>query len=160
MPPRSPWPRSIEAWLADVRYRSEQEQALGDVKRSLARLCIERAQNLFARELTGEGMLWLARALENVPPDSPRLDRVVRASLGGWHASGQTAGANPLARRQRPRPWRSAPTGGCLATACADRTARLWDLAQGAPLSSPIRHERTVRALAFSPDGQSHRHGV
>ena len=32
----------IEAWLADVRYRGEHERALGDVKRSLARLAVER----------------------------------------------------------------------------------------------------------------------
>ena len=33
----------IEAWLADVRFRGEQERAQDDVKRSLVRLCIERA---------------------------------------------------------------------------------------------------------------------
>src|SRR5439155_13420549 len=83
----------IEAWLADVRYRGEHERALHDVKRSLTRLCIERAHNLFGREMHGEGMLWLARALENIPPDSPGLARVVRASLGGW-----PAGTKPMER--------------------------------------------------------------
>jgi eukaryotic-like serine/threonine-protein kinase len=142
----------IEAWLADVRYRGEQEKAFNDVKRSLARLCIERAQNLFGREMPGEGMLWLARALENTPTDSPGLERVVRSSLGGWHAAAKQIercfvhGGDVLAVE-------FSPDGRRLTSASTDRTARLWDIATGAPLSPPIRHEQTVRAIAFSPDG-------
>jgi WD40 repeat protein/serine/threonine protein kinase len=143
----------IEAWLADVRYRGEHEKALNDVRRSLARLCIERAQNLFGREMPGEGMLWLARALENIPSDSPGLDRVVRSSLAGWHA----------ATKQIERCFEHGgdilgvafgPDGRRLASVSTDRTARLWDIATGALLSPPIRHEQTVRAVAFSPDGR------
>jgi len=142
----------IEAWLADLRYRGEQEKALNDVKRSLARLCIERAQNLFGRDMPAEGMLWLARALENTPSDSPGLERVVRASLGGWHAASKqvercfTHGGDVLAVA-------FSPDGRRLATASIDQTARLWDIANGSQLSPPIRHGHTIRAIAFSPDG-------
>ena len=31
---------------------------------------------------------------------------------------------------------------------------RLWDLAKGTLLSGPILHEKSVRAIALSPDGQ------
>ena len=89
--------------MADVRYRSEQEQATHDVKRSLARLCIERAHNLFGRELHGEGMLWLARALESIPPDSPGLERAVRAEPGRLACRGEADGTMPRASRRRPR---------------------------------------------------------
>ncbi len=143
----------IEAWLADVRYRGEHERALGDVKRSLARLAIERAGRLFERGLIGEGMLWLARALENVPPDSPELARAVRASLGGWHAGDRTV-ERTLTHRDAVHAVAFSPDGRRLATACADRTARLWDVATGAQLAAPIGHEGDVRALAFSPDGR------
>jgi len=143
----------IEAWLADVRYRSEQEQALTDVKRSLARLCIERAQNLFGRQMPKEGMLWLARALENTSPDSPGIERVVRAGLGGWHA-GIKLMERTFAHGGAVRAVAFGPDGRWLATASTDRTARLWDVAKGALLSSPIRHEKTVGAIAFSPDGR------
>ncbi len=121
---------AIEAWMADVRYRSEQERATHDVKRSLARLCIERAHNLFGREMHGEGMLWLARALENIPPDSPALERVVRSSLGGWHA-GEKLMERILSHGGVVHGVAFSPDGRRLATGCADRMARLWDVASG-----------------------------
>ncbi len=93
----------IEAWMADVRYRGEQEQATHDVKRSLARLCIERAHNLFGRELHGEGMLWLARALENVPTGLPGPRPRRPGEPGRLACRGEADGTHPLARRRRPR---------------------------------------------------------
>ena len=57
----------IEVWLAEVSYRSEQERALDEAKRSLARLSIERAQNLFTRNMPNEGMLWLTLVAGEYP---------------------------------------------------------------------------------------------
>ncbi len=142
----------IEAWMADVRHRSEQEQAAHDVKRSMARLCIERAHNRFDREQHDEGMLWLARALEHVPPDAPGLDRAVRASLGGWHAGAKRI-ERTLAHGGVVHGVVFSPDGRSLATVCDDRLARLWDLAKGAPLSAPMGHDDDVHAIAFHPDG-------
>ena len=143
----------IEAWLADVRYRSEHERTLVDAKRTLARLCIERAHNLFDRQRQDEGMLWLTRALESIPAESLDLARVVRTSLAGWHAGAKLM-ERCLAHRDAVHAVAFSPDGRTLATACADRTARLWDVAQGMPLSAPMNHEGAVRSLAFSPDGR------
>jgi eukaryotic-like serine/threonine-protein kinase len=143
----------IEAWLADVRYRAEHERALGDVKRSLARLAIERAGRLFEHGMTSDGMLWLARALENITADSPELDRAVRASLGGWHAGSRPV-ERTLTHREAVHAVAFSPDGRRLATACADRTARLWDVATGAQLAAPIGHDANVLAVTFSPDGR------
>jgi WD40 repeat protein/serine/threonine protein kinase len=144
----------IEAWLADVRYRGEQVRALNLVKGSLARLCIERAGNLFGKERHNEGMLWLARALENAPADSPGLERVVRSSLGSWHARAKLV-ERSFRHGGEVFAVALSPDGHCLATASQDRTARLWDVATGHPLAAALSHDAPVLAVAFCPDGKS-----
>ncbi len=143
----------LETWLADVRYRVEQEVALSQMKATLARLCIERAHACFDRETHPEGMLWLARALENAPPYPPDLERVIRTSLTGWHA-----GPKLLERSLRHgcavHALAFCPEGRRLATAADDRVARLWDLATGSLLATPLKHEGSVHSVAFSPDGK------
>ncbi len=100
----------IEQWLADVRYRGDQVRAINEVRGSFSRLCIERAQNLFGRERHDEGMLWLARAMENLPADSPALERVVRSNLGSWHARSRLL-ERSVNQAARFMPSRSAPMG-------------------------------------------------
>jgi eukaryotic-like serine/threonine-protein kinase len=143
----------IEAWLADVRFRGEHVEAANQVKGSLARLCIERAHNLLDRGKHGEGMLWLARALENVPADAPDFERVVRASLGSWHARSNLI-ERTLHHGGEVRAVGFSPDGHRLASACDDGTAQLWDVASAAKLGSPLRHDGPVTAVAFSPDGK------
>jgi eukaryotic-like serine/threonine-protein kinase len=142
----------IEAFLVDVRYRGEQQQALGDARRALARLSVERAGHFFDRSLSREGMLWLLRALENVPAESADIARALRISLAGWHA-GPKRLERTLAHGGAIHAVAFSPDGRVLATASADQTARLWDLAKGGPLTAPIRHEEKVRAIAFNLNG-------
>jgi eukaryotic-like serine/threonine-protein kinase len=143
----------LETWLADVRYRGEQEVAFSQMKATLARLCIERAHACFDREMHPEGMLWLARGLANAPPYPPDLERVIRTSLTGWHA-----GTKLLERSLRHGCAVNAlafcPEGRRLVTAGEGRVARIWDLATGSLLATPLRHEGPVRGVAFSPDGK------
>ncbi|AGA27392.1 WD40 repeat domain-containing serine/threonine protein kinase [Singulisphaera acidiphila] len=145
---------ALEAWQADVRYRGEQEQALSQVKESLTRLCLERAHNSFGREAHAEGMLWLARALENAPSEPPELPRLIRTSLCAWHAGGKLM-ERALRHAGEVRAVAFCPEGRRLATGCADRSALLWDVSAGSPLASPLRHQGAVRAVAFHPDGAS-----
>jgi WD40 repeat protein/serine/threonine protein kinase len=44
--------------------------------------------------------------------------------------------------------------GKRLVTGSADRTARVWDLVSGAPLTSPLVHQASVEAVRFSPNGR------
>jgi eukaryotic-like serine/threonine-protein kinase len=49
--------------------------------------------------------------------------------------------------------FRFSPDGTRLASAGEDRTARLWDVATGAPLATFRGHESKVLGVSFSPDG-------
>ncbi len=46
------------------------------------------------------------------------------------------------------------PDGRRVVTMSGDRTARLWDMATGAPFGAPMRHDDLVVAASFSPDGR------
>ncbi|MCX6878948.1 MAG: protein kinase, partial [Verrucomicrobia bacterium] len=45
------------------------------------------------------------------------------------------------------------PDGTRVVTASADKTARVWDAANGKPVGEPMRHEAGVFRASFSPDG-------
>ena len=44
--------------------------------------------------------------------------------------------------------------GRYLATGSRDKTARLWDVRTGAQRCPPLRHEKAVNVVAFSPGGR------
>jgi WD40 repeat protein/predicted Ser/Thr protein kinase len=100
----------------------------------------------------GRGLLWLAQSLTLVPDDDQRLAESIRTNLAGWW--GET---HPLlallghSDRVLSAVW--SPDGSRILTACADRSARLWDAKTGAVHGAPMVHPRPVSAVAFSPDG-------
>jgi eukaryotic-like serine/threonine-protein kinase len=140
----------LENWLSEIRYRGEHELALREVKDSLARLSIERAHQCFNRAAQGEGMIWLAHALENAPLD---LEHLIRTSLHAWHTGGKAL-ERTLRHGGVIHAVAFCPEGRRLATAGAIEPARLWDVSSGSPLSSGMSHEVAVNAIAFRPDGR------
>ena len=142
----------LEAWQADVRYRGEQEQALGQVKDALARLALERAHNCLARKAHAEGMLWLARGLENAPTEPHDLHRTIRTSLAAWHSKSKLL-ERSVRHAGEVHAVAFCPEGRKLASASEDRTARLWDVSTGSSLCASLPHQGAVRAIAFRPDG-------
>lgn len=47
------------------------------------------------------------------------------------------------------------PDGKHVATATDTGLARVWDTETGLPVTSPLRHEHSIRHIRFSPDGRS-----
>ena len=79
----------------------------------------------------GLGLLWLAQSLRLVPADDLDLQRAIRTNLAGWRGQTHTLqGLLGHADRVLSAVW--SPDGKLILTACADRTARLWDAATGA----------------------------
>jgi hypothetical protein len=46
------------------------------------------------------------------------------------------------------------PDGRWIVTASADRTARVWDAANGKAIGEPLRHDGQIKSAVFSPDGK------
>jgi WD40 repeat protein len=46
------------------------------------------------------------------------------------------------------------PDGSTVITGGWDRMVQLWDAHTGAPISTPLRHDGLLRALAISPNGR------
>ena len=76
----------LETWLADVRYRGEQQWSLSQMKATLARLCFERARRAAStgrrtpKACSGWRVPW-----KMLLPNPPDLERAIRTSLSGWH---------------------------------------------------------------------------
>ena len=71
-----------------------------------------------------------------------------------WRADGSRAGRSVITTDGRLSAMAVSPQGRLVATAAGD--VRLWDVASGRPVGSPlVGHDRVVNRLAFSPDGRT-----
>jgi serine/threonine protein kinase/WD40 repeat protein len=142
---------AIEAWLADARYRGEHARALDEARTSNARLSLERAHQALERDARDEGLLWLARALEQSSTDD--LARVIRANLAAWFL-GPKRLERSLRHSARVVALAFDPTGHRLLVACDGGSARIWDVSGGSPLADlPAPLASGPAAPSFRPDG-------
>jgi WD40 repeat protein len=135
---------NVERARADARTR--------DVQRLLAENYLDRGLQLCDQGEAERGLFWVARALENA--QSTELEHTARANLSAW-----------IPRLPRLRDYLEhqgwvlavafSPDGKTVATSSWNPTARLWDVATGKPIGSPLTHQGRVHALAFSPDGKT-----
>ncbi len=129
---------------SDLRIKAQVEVAARDFEKGL-----ELAQN-------GDvdyGLVWMAEALAEAPPEHTDFARVVRTNLSAWDR------LVPRRRAVLEHPTkvynaRFRPDGRVILTQGEEKVARLWDAATGRPLAPPLEHPGEVTCIGFSPDGR------
>jgi WD40 repeat protein/tetratricopeptide (TPR) repeat protein len=150
--------------LADDNWRLAKEKAQEarnarsqekKVQREATLMAFQQATTLAEQGELGRALHVLAHGLALAElAGADDLEGLFRANLAAWrphlhalrHTLPHPAGVSAVA-------W--SPDGRTLATACWDRTTRLWDMGTGKPRGEPVRHEKWVTGLAFSPDGKT-----
>ena len=136
---------SVFAW---AQLRAAQE---GNLKLTTS-LGLARGQSLCEQGLTGDGLLWLTRALRLCPDSDAERKRDIRNHIGYW------MGEVHSLRAQTFGPGKFIALGiaadGKTAVSCnGDAPALLWDPATGRSIGSPLPSQGGVLSVVFAPDG-------
>jgi eukaryotic-like serine/threonine-protein kinase len=132
--------------------RQETDKARLEERRLNFHMAFDRGIALCDQGDVGRGMLWLARALEWVPPDEPDLERVIRANLAAWQRELHTLyGIYPNQHGMVTGSF--SPDETLVLTGALDGAVQLWDRETGLALGALPRHDAEVHTAVFSPDG-------
>jgi eukaryotic-like serine/threonine-protein kinase len=140
------------------RLRAEAQEQLSieqskEAQRLSARMTLNQGLTLAEGGEVGRGLLLMTQALRLLPPDSPELDRVIRANLGGWRRELITL-ERTFAHPGDISAIAFSPDGSRIATAGTDKTARLWDVSSGRAVGPAMEHHFPVNTVAWSADGR------
>jgi outer membrane protein assembly factor BamB/WD40 repeat protein/tRNA A-37 threonylcarbamoyl transferase component Bud32 len=151
--------RDNNARLAAARklLAEQEKQRSSETQSHLARLEFERALTQCQTTDAAEGVLWLAKALEEAEKaDDPELQRSIRLQLEGW--------AGSVHRLEMIRSWPQIVLGPIVLSADGSRclipdnneegTIRVCDVSTLAPVGVPIRWTHGSYDSVLSPDGQ------
>jgi WD40 repeat protein len=120
----------------------------------------QRAVRFEQSEKRDEALIWRLEALATEPTERRRcaVNLLVGSDYPGLDRTFREA--SPAIRETRSGvPWvlshRSAVSADCskLLIVGSDGAARIWDLASGQLLGSPMKYSSTIDSVAFSPDG-------
>ncbi len=85
-------------------------------------------------------------------PDGKRFVTATYSAVQFWHADSARPSGKPI-EVAGVNDFDIDDQGSLMAMACSGRVVRVWDLAKGALLGQPFRHEQEVKAVRFSPSG-------
>jgi WD40 repeat protein len=142
---------AAEEKAATERQRAEEA---GRRARSVqAHLALEKGLNCIDRGEIGLGLLWLVRGLEVVPEDEAGLEGSLRLALGRWNRSAPRPGP-ALEHPEFVSEAAFTLDGKTLATGDASGKLRVWDVATGALIGTPLDTEAdNISSIAWSRDG-------
>jgi len=145
-----------DAAVEAKRRVEEAKRRIGEqnkqISRQLASTHLDRGQAECERGQIGDGMLWMAHALEILPDDATALRKLCRTNLAAWYPRLHRLRA--VLEHQGPvNDVACNPDGARILTGSSDRTARLWDASTGKPIGQTLQHEDAVRVVTFNDDG-------
>jgi hypothetical protein len=127
--------------------QAHEETAVGILNKPEGQLGTREYQYALLQALAAERQLLRGKpALQLAAFDRFGAGSLERAFTGRWTSPGLNVGSvNSIA---------FSPDGRRLASASADKTMRLWDVASGAAVRTLEGHQDAVNGVAFSPDGR------
>jgi anti-sigma factor RsiW len=138
---------------AKAKAKEAQDNA-AETRRRIGEFCVSSGVRLADEGDPFGALLWFAEPLVQ-DADNPQAEAMVRLRLAAHrqHAP-QLAPTQVLFHDGVVRHAEFSPDGQWVVTACEDKTARVWDVATGGPVSPPLKHQGPVLYAAFSPDGR------
>ena len=114
----------------------------------------EKGRDLCNDRKVGLGMLWMARALETMPPTSQDYNVAIRKDISGWIDQCHHL-EFALAHPQAVTSSAFSQDGRSLLTGCSDGVARIWDLETGRLRLHFLAHSKSISSVSYSPDGKT-----
>jgi len=132
------------------RERDAARAATEKAERIVARLELQRAEDMLAADRTPAGLAYLGWVLRQQPASRGTAERLLAVLAGRGFA---LPVAPPLQHQGRVTVARFSPDGRMILTAGYDREVSLWHGQTGARLAGPARQAERIDCGAFSPDG-------
>ncbi len=136
-------------WRRAELNASRETAERGRAERFLARLEVQKAEELFGVDDASGGLAYLARVLRDDPSHQAAAERLLAALT----QRGFTLPClPPLPHERHATIAHFSPDGRLLVTAASDGSVQRWDALTAAPLG-PLRSDGIVSDITFSPNG-------
>jgi WD40 repeat protein/serine/threonine protein kinase/tetratricopeptide (TPR) repeat protein len=136
---------------AEKEARAAESKLRIEAQAEVASRDFDRALDLAQKGDVDYGLLWMAQALAEAPPERAEFARMARRNLAAWESQVPRRAVLNHGAELTSASFR--PDGRVIMTT-GRATARLWDTASGRSLSPPLVHPDLGVRSEFSPDGR------